>query len=192
MRLANQIGIVTAAASGMAVPARCASPAGRLGRGRILTRRRRRVVAEITAAGDGIAGDLRQDASSRHRPPHGQPVRPGRLVWNHVSHPGPAAIEGIDMADFAGDRPQPADCTRDNRGCNPRNAGAWWRRAALHRVDLRPGRFGLQPGLFDGEVRRRRFRARTGQAPRARQDPRQRYLPRPDRHADAARLRRTT
>src|SRR5258705_13285178 len=62
------------------------------------------VVAEITAAGGralALAGDLRQDAFARDivRRTANQFGGPD-FVWNHVGHPRPAAIEGIDMADF--------------------------------------------------------------------------------------------
>lgn len=107
MRLAGKVGIVTAAASGM----------GRAGATRFaregasvavvdLDRDGAEAVAEEIRAGGGkaltIAGDLAQDAFARDIV--AQTVSAfGQLdfVWNHVGHPGPASIEGIDMADFA-------------------------------------------------------------------------------------------
>src|SRR5881275_3034555 len=66
MRLANKIGIVTAAASGM-----------------------------------GRAGELRQDAFARDIVRRTANAFGGLdFVWNHVGHPGPASIEGIEMADY--------------------------------------------------------------------------------------------
>jgi NAD(P)-dependent dehydrogenase (short-subunit alcohol dehydrogenase family) len=62
------------------------------------------VVAEISRAGGkakGIVADLTKDADSRRIV--GETAKHfGGLdfVWNHVGHPGPAAIEGIDMADY--------------------------------------------------------------------------------------------
>ena len=62
------------------------------------------VVAEITRAGGkakGIVADLTKDADSRRIV--GETAKHfGGLdfVWNHVGHPGPAAIEGLDMADY--------------------------------------------------------------------------------------------
>src|SRR6266576_1341042 len=98
MRLANKIGIVTAAASGMgrAGALRFAKEGAAVGVADIDQGRVEAVVAEITAAGGralALVGDLRQDEFARDF---------GGLdfVWNHVGHPGPAAIEGIDMADY--------------------------------------------------------------------------------------------
>src|SRR5207237_8232915 len=53
------------------------------------------------ARAPGIAGELRAEAFARdmvRRTANGF----GGLdfVWNHVGHPGPASIEGIEMADF--------------------------------------------------------------------------------------------
>src|SRR6516162_3543447 len=63
MRLANKVGIVTAAASGM----------GRAGALRFA----REIVRRTANAFGGLD-----------------------FVWNHVGHPGPAAIEGIDWQDY--------------------------------------------------------------------------------------------
>ena len=86
MRLAGKIGIVTAAASGM----------GRAGV--------KRVVDEITAAGGvahGITADLTKDEDSRRIVwDTVSRFRGLDFVWNHVGHPGPAAVEGIDMNAF--------------------------------------------------------------------------------------------
>src|SRR6266849_1820923 len=75
MRLENKIGIVTAAASGM-------GRAGAL-----------RFAKEGAAVGvDDFARDIVKRTANAF----------GGLdfVWDHVGHPGPAAIEGIDMKDF--------------------------------------------------------------------------------------------
>jgi NAD(P)-dependent dehydrogenase (short-subunit alcohol dehydrogenase family) len=62
------------------------------------------VVDEITSAGGtahGIAADLTRDEDSR-RIVWDTVARFKGLdfVWNHVGHPGPAAVEGIDMGAF--------------------------------------------------------------------------------------------
>ena len=119
------------------------------------------VVGEINAAGGralALAGDLRQDDFARDIVRQTARAFGGLdFVWNHVGHPGPAAIEGIDMADFelALDF-EPAHRARDNRGGDPGIAGARRRRIALYRLDLGARRLAIQPGLFDGEIRRRR------------------------------------
>ena len=63
-----------------------------------------RVVSEITAAGGtayGIVADLTKDDDSRrivwdtvNR------FKALDFVWNHVGHPGPASVEGIDLGAF--------------------------------------------------------------------------------------------
>src|SRR5579875_2983169 len=83
MRLANKIGIVTAAASGM----------GRAGALRFAREGAAVGVVDIDKAGAAaVARDIVRKTANAF----------GGLdfVWNHVGHPGPAAIEGIDMADF--------------------------------------------------------------------------------------------
>ena len=106
MRLANKIGIVTAAASGMgrAGALRFAAEGAAVA---VVDRDAAgadAVAAEITAAGGralAIAGDLREDDFAR-----AIVTRTARhwggldFVWNHVGHPGPASIEGLDLADF--------------------------------------------------------------------------------------------
>src|SRR4029077_5140735 len=63
------------------------------------------VVAEITAAGGqakGIVANLREDANARRIVRETANAFGGLdFVWNHLGHPGPASVEGIDMADFA-------------------------------------------------------------------------------------------
>src|SRR5438874_10313325 len=106
MRLQNKIGIVTAAASGMgrAGALRFAREGAAVGVADIDQAGVEAVVAEITAAGGralALAGDLRQDAFARDIVRRTANAFGGLdFVWNHVGHPGPASIEGIDMADY--------------------------------------------------------------------------------------------
>ena len=62
------------------------------------------VVGEITAAGGralALVGDLTDDEFARAIVRRTASAFGGLdFVWNHVGHPGPASIEGIDMADF--------------------------------------------------------------------------------------------
>jgi NAD(P)-dependent dehydrogenase (short-subunit alcohol dehydrogenase family) len=64
-----------------------------------------RVVNEITQGGGkaiGITTDLREDANARRIVRETANAFGGLdFVWNHLGHPGPASVEGIDMADFA-------------------------------------------------------------------------------------------
>jgi NAD(P)-dependent dehydrogenase (short-subunit alcohol dehydrogenase family) len=106
MRLKGKLGIVTAAASGM----------GRAGALRFAREGAAVAVVDVNAEGAGtvaseirkaggkaieLVGDLRDDAFSR-----GIVQRTAKefggldFVWNHVGHPGPAAVEGIDLAEF--------------------------------------------------------------------------------------------
>src|SRR5436189_3153043 len=106
MRLDGKIGIVTAAASGMgrAGAIRFAREGAAVGVVDIDQAGVDAVVGEITAAGGralGLVGDLRQDDFARDIVRRTANAFGGLdFVWNHVGHPGPASIEGIDMADF--------------------------------------------------------------------------------------------
>src|ERR1700688_4301025 len=106
MRLQNKIGIVTAAASGMgrAGALRFAREGAAVGVADIDQSGVDAAVREITAAGGralGMVGDLRQDAFARDIVRRTANAFGGLdFVWDHVGHPGPASIEGIDMADF--------------------------------------------------------------------------------------------
>ena len=105
MRLEGKIGIVTAAASGMgrAGALRFAREGAAVGVVDIDRAGVDVVVRAITEAGGrahGLVGDLRDDGFARAI------VRDttkafGTLdfVWNHVGHPGPASVEGVDMAE---------------------------------------------------------------------------------------------
>jgi NAD(P)-dependent dehydrogenase (short-subunit alcohol dehydrogenase family) len=106
MRLAHKIGIVTAAASGMgrAGALRFAKEGAAVGVVDIDRAGIEAVAAEISAAGGRahpIAADLTRDEDAR-RIVAETARRFGGLdfVWNHVGHPGPAAVEGIDLKDF--------------------------------------------------------------------------------------------
>jgi len=106
MRLQNKVGIVTAAASGMgrAGALRFAKEGAAVGVVDINQAGVDAVVQEIAGAGGkalGIVGDLRQDNFARDIVRRTANAFGGLdFVWDHVGHPGPAAIEGIDMADF--------------------------------------------------------------------------------------------
>ena len=106
MRLQNKVGIVTAAASGM----------GRAGALRFAKEGASVVVVDLNEAGANtvakqitdaggkaiaLAGDLRQDAFARDIVRRAAREFGGLdFVWNHVGHPGPASIEGLDWRDF--------------------------------------------------------------------------------------------
>lgn len=106
MRMEGKIGMVTAAASGM----------GRAGAVRFAREGAavavidvdgdgvKSVVAEIEGFGGkalGIVADLTEDAESARIVKETANAFGGLdFAWNHVGHPGPAAIEGVDMADF--------------------------------------------------------------------------------------------
>src|SRR3984893_13501989 len=106
MRLDNKIGIVTAAGPGMgrAGALRFAREGAAVGVVDIDQTGVDAVVGEITAAGGralGLVGDLRQDDFARDIVRRTANAFGGLdFVWNHVGHPGPASIEGIEMGDF--------------------------------------------------------------------------------------------
>ncbi|MBV9858559.1 MAG: SDR family oxidoreductase [Alphaproteobacteria bacterium] len=106
MRLQGKIGIVTAAASGMgrAGALRFAREGAAVGVVDLDQAGVDAVTGEIAAAGGrvmGLVGDLREDGFARDIVRRTASAFGGLdFVWNHVGHPGPAAIEGIEMADF--------------------------------------------------------------------------------------------
>jgi NAD(P)-dependent dehydrogenase (short-subunit alcohol dehydrogenase family) len=106
MRLQSKIGIVTAAASGMgrAGALRFAEEGASLAVVDLNEDGANAVVKQITDAGGkaiALAGDLRQDAFARDIVRRAAREFGGLdFVWNHVGHPGPASIEGIDWRDF--------------------------------------------------------------------------------------------
>jgi NAD(P)-dependent dehydrogenase (short-subunit alcohol dehydrogenase family) len=106
MRLENKIGIVTAAASGMgrAGALRFAREGAAVAVVDLDRAGAETVAGQITAAGGraiALAGDLMQDDFARSIVRQTANTFGGLdFVWNHVGHPGPASVEGIDMADF--------------------------------------------------------------------------------------------
>jgi NAD(P)-dependent dehydrogenase (short-subunit alcohol dehydrogenase family) len=106
MRLAGKIGIVTAAGSGMgrAGALRFAREGAKVAVVDVAADRVNAVVGEIAAAGGsahGIAADLTRDDDSRRIVWETVERFKGLdFVWNHVGHPGPAAVEGVDMQAF--------------------------------------------------------------------------------------------
>jgi NAD(P)-dependent dehydrogenase (short-subunit alcohol dehydrogenase family) len=106
MRLKDKIGTVTAAASGMgrAGALRFAKEGAAVGVVDIDKAGVEAVVAEIKAAGGRalpIVADLTRDEDSRRIVTETAKAFGGLdFVWNHVGHPGPASVEGIDMRDF--------------------------------------------------------------------------------------------
>jgi NAD(P)-dependent dehydrogenase (short-subunit alcohol dehydrogenase family) len=106
MRMKDKVGIVTAAGSGMgrAGALRFAREGAAVGVVDIDEASVAAVVGEIAAAGGkakGIVADLRQDAEARRIVRETANAFGGLdFVWNHLGHPGPAAVEGIEMADF--------------------------------------------------------------------------------------------
>jgi NAD(P)-dependent dehydrogenase (short-subunit alcohol dehydrogenase family) len=106
MRLKGKVGLVTAAASGMgrAGAIRFAAEGAAVGVVDLDAERAEAVAREIGKAGGkavAISGDLGDDGFARDIVRQTVSVFGGLdFVWNHVGHPGPAAIEGIDMAEF--------------------------------------------------------------------------------------------
>jgi NAD(P)-dependent dehydrogenase (short-subunit alcohol dehydrogenase family) len=106
MRLQGKIGLVTAAASGMgrAGALRFAKEGAAVGVVDIDEAGIAAVVREIEAAGGkakGIVADLTKDEESRRIVREVAQAFGGLdFAWNHVGHPGPASVEGIDMVDY--------------------------------------------------------------------------------------------
>jgi NAD(P)-dependent dehydrogenase (short-subunit alcohol dehydrogenase family) len=107
MRLNGKIGIVTAAGSGMgrAGAIRFAREGASVSVVDVDGASVDAVVKEIAEFGGkakGIVTDLREDANARRIVRETASAFGGLdFVWNHLGHPGPASVEGIEMADFA-------------------------------------------------------------------------------------------
>ena len=106
MRMEGKIGLVTAAGSGIgrAGAIRFAKEGASVGVVDIDADAVGAVVAEIKAGGGkalAITADLSKDEDSR-RIVHDTVSHFNGLdfVWNHVGHPGPAVVEGLDMRDW--------------------------------------------------------------------------------------------
>ena len=106
MRLSDKVGVVTAAGSGMgrAGALRFAREGASVGVADVNAEAVERVVTEIVNAGGratGIVADLRQDEDARRIIDETADAFGGLdFVWNHVGHPGPAAVEGVDWAAY--------------------------------------------------------------------------------------------
>lgn len=106
MRLPNKIGIVTAAGSGMgrAGAVRFAEEGASVAVVDLNADAANAVVKEITDAGGkaiALSGDLTNDNFARDIVNQTVCAFGGLdFVWNHVGHPGPAAIEGLDWKDY--------------------------------------------------------------------------------------------
>ncbi len=106
MRLEGKVGMVTAAGSGMgrAGAMRFAREGASVGVVDLNPDAVESVVAEIVNAGGratGIVADLRQDDEARRIVQETKSAFGGLdFVWNHVGHPGPASVEGVNWADF--------------------------------------------------------------------------------------------
>ncbi|HUB47895.1 MAG TPA: SDR family oxidoreductase [Acetobacteraceae bacterium] len=106
MRLANKIGIVTAAGSGMgrAGALRFAREGAAVAVVDVSGDAANAVVRQITEAGGkaiALVGDLTSDDFARDIVRQTARQFGGLdFVWNHVGTPGPASIEGIDWKDF--------------------------------------------------------------------------------------------
>ena len=106
MRMEGKIGLVTAAGSGIgrAGAIRFAKEGASVGVVDIDADAVGAVVAEIKAGGGkalAITAELSKDEESR-RIVHDTVSHFNGLdfVWNHVGHPGPAVVEGLDMSDW--------------------------------------------------------------------------------------------
>ena len=106
MRMQNKIGIITAAASGMgrAGALRFAQEGASIAVVDLNEEQARATAREITDAGGraiALAGDLCDETFSRRIVELTQQAFGGLdFVWAHAGHPGPAAIEDLDMKDF--------------------------------------------------------------------------------------------
>lgn len=110
MRLEGKIGLVTAAASGMgrAGATRFSQEGASVAIVDLDGAKAEAVAARLRADGGpkgvkviALAGDLRDDGFAREIVARTVAEFGGLdFVWNHVGHPGPASVEGVDMAQY--------------------------------------------------------------------------------------------
>ncbi len=106
MRMDGKIGIVTAAGSGMgrAGALRFAAEGALVSVVDIDPDAVSAVIAEISTAGGraiGIVADLTKDEESRRIVGETANEFGGLdFMWDHVGHPGPSSVEGIEMSDY--------------------------------------------------------------------------------------------
>jgi NAD(P)-dependent dehydrogenase (short-subunit alcohol dehydrogenase family) len=106
MRMMGKCGIVTAAGSGMgeAGALRLAREGAAVALVDRNDARLRELVDRIEAEGGkavAFAGDLSEEAFCRDIVTRTAAAFGGiDFLWNHIGHPGPAALEGLDFADF--------------------------------------------------------------------------------------------
>ena len=106
MQMAQKIGLVTAAASGMgrAGALRFAAEGAAVAVADRDAERVAAVVAEIESRGGraiGLPGDLRSETQAKRIVSDTVSALGGLdFVWNHLGHPGPASVEGLDYADL--------------------------------------------------------------------------------------------
>lgn len=107
MRLENKIALISAAASGMgrAGALLFAREGAKVAAVDIDRAGAEAVAGEIRAAGGeaaAIAADLSRDGESRRIVDAAVDAFGGLdVLWNHVGHPGPGRVEGVDMDDYA-------------------------------------------------------------------------------------------
>lgn len=106
MRFANKVAMVTAAASGMGAAGSrmLAAEGAKVVVVDIDETRTGALVDEIKAAGGeatGVVADLATDAGAKEIVAKAVDTYGGLdCLWNHVGHPGPGRVEGVDMADY--------------------------------------------------------------------------------------------
>ena len=188
-------GLVTAAGSGMgrAGAVRFAKEGASVGVVDIDETAVQAVVAEIEADGGkavGIVADLTKDDDLRRIVQETANAFGGLdFMWDHVGHPVPASIEGIEMKDFdtAVDlNMRTILVTTEAAIPEMRTRGGG---SILHRINVRAAGVDVQQ-IFDGEIRCGRVYACAGGSARVGEYPRQCRLPGAGRHTDAAGVRR--
>ena len=157
MRLKDKIGIVTAAGSGMGrAGALRFARKGQRSPSSTSTRRASTAVVERDEdeRRQGAAASLADLRAGCRGPPivreTASPFGGLDFVWNHLGHPGPAAVEGIDMAGLrARRRPQPALAVVTTEAALPelraRGGGS-----LLFTASTSGRRARVQPGLLGG------------------------------------------
>src|SRR6516225_9352085 len=110
------------------------------------------------------------------------------VMWAHAGTPGPAAVEGLDPAEY--EKAMALNVTSAVFAAGEVVQAPRRRLAGFHGLGVRPGGLDVQSGLFGRKICRRRLDQIAGATVRGGSRAGQRRLPRADRYADAAWLHR--
>jgi NAD(P)-dependent dehydrogenase (short-subunit alcohol dehydrogenase family) len=194
MRLKDKLAVITAAASGMgrAGVELFAREGATVAAVDINPTALKAVVSDVNAKGGKvipIVSDLSTVDGVRKCVDEAAAALGGiDVMWAHAGTPGPAAVEGLDAAEYEKAMALNVTSAVFAAGEVVQHAAPRRRLARFHRLGVRLGRLDVQPGLFSRQVRGGRLDQVAGATLRRRSRAGERRVPRPDQYAHAAGL----